>query len=700
MEGALYQSNLAGDTIWVDNVSATLGGAMKNVPPPPSPPPPPPSPPVEPLTDPRPDTSVDLVPALKNQHPRLLFSAAQIPAMRAFAQGEGKVFFDQLKDYLPTAVAPQDTKFASNDTEAQRQGFWRLPTVALDYVLTGSPRSFERTRGFLEKLLATDHWQTGPEQDSGMGAANMLAGAALAYDWLYNDLDPDFRQKFRQKLLLQARRQYYRGHLKRGGGVAYWQNEPQNNHRWHRDAGLVLAALAVAGDGPEDDWILAEARKELQYVVDWLPEDGTSHEGPSYTTFGAPYLVLALQASDRCLGTDFLNHDYFKNVSAFWLHTLTPGLKEVFQFGDGAGFGFIHNYLFKTASRHKQPDVQAALLDFSKLAPRAFSYAWFSLVWFDPSLKGGSIQNLPQSQFFPDLGLGIVRDGWATNNVAALFKCAPYGGLKLNQFRNERNFSYINVAHDDPDANMFLLYADGALLADDDRYAHKKLTSSHNTILVNGKGQKGEGQHWTQPLTGRDSDMTKTAYVTAHKQKGDVFLVEGEAGGAYPDLQRYRRAMIWVKGRYILLLDDIRSAKANEITWLMQGKGVQIIDAAASKFRLQNGEASCYFQVASDTQWSSKVGVSTAEGGGKSLNYQQLQLSANTAQTRLTTLFDPWHRKNIKLTMEPNASATGTGTKLIVQGDGFRDEWIWKTAPDEIKPASLSLSRNGKVILD
>ncbi|RYX80880.1 DUF4962 domain-containing protein [bacterium] len=688
---ALFGDSAQGrsQTLWVDDVSVTLGGAMKNVPTAP-----PPAAPVEPATDPRPQNPINLLPAQRAQHPRLLFNAAQIPAMRAFAVADGKPYLDQLKAYLPSAIAPQDTKFASDDTEAQRQGFWRLPTVALDYVLTGNPQSLTRSHEFLDKLLATDHWQIGGEQDSGMGAANMLTGAALAYDWLYNDLEPDFRAKFRQKLLLQARRLYYRGHLNGGGGIAYWQNDPQNNHRWHRDAGLALAVLAVADDGPEDDWILAETNKELAYIARWLPADGSSHEGSGYITFGAPYLVLALQASDRCLGTSYLKQDFFKNVASFRMQTLAPGLKEVLNFADSDGVGFIHNYLFQTVSQYHEPDLQAALLDFANVQPKAFTYGWFSLLWFDATLKGGSIDNLPHSQFFEDVGLGIVRDGWKQNNVAALFKCAPYGGLTLNQFRNEKNFAYINVAHDDPDANMFVLYANGALLADDDRYANRKLTSSHNTILVNGKGQKGEGQQWTQPLKGPDADMTKLAFITAQSQQGDVFRIEGEAGGMYNGLQRFRRDMLWVKGRYVLLLDDIRSAKANDLTWLMQGVGVQIVDAPANRFRLQNGASSCDFQVASDATWNAKIGLSTSENRGKPLGYQQLQLTTNAAQTRVAALFDPWGHKNLTLQFQPN----GATTKIFVKGDGWQDEWTWNTAPTDKDPASLSLNRDGKPI--
>jgi hypothetical protein len=84
---------------------------------------------------------------------------------------------------------------------------------------------------------------------------------------------------------------YYGGHLMRNPGPHYWQQDPQNNHRWHRNAGLLLAVLA-AYRGEVDDWLLTHAAKEVQFVVNWLPDDGSTHESPTYLVFGGSHLLL------------------------------------------------------------------------------------------------------------------------------------------------------------------------------------------------------------------------------------------------------------------------------------------------------------------------------------------------------------------------------------------------------------------------
>ena len=177
------------------------------------------------------------------------------------------------------------------------------------------------------------------------------------------------------------------------------------------------------------------------------------------------------------------------------------------------------------------------------------------------------------------------------------------------------------MAHDDPDANTFDFCARGQMLVQDGGYAAKKLSSSVNTILVNGKGQKGEGNGCTQPLRDKDADMTKLARVLAWKPGDTLSVVEGEAAGAYADLTRYRRTVIFAPAGYVLMLDDFRAAKDVEVTWLAQSPRIQAVDEAAHRFRLAKRDTSCDLQMASDRAFTVVVGVSTAESHGRSAGW-------------------------------------------------------------------------------
>ncbi len=653
----------------------------------------------------QPAPPIPLVEAVRDQHPRLLFDAQELTEIKAFMQTpRGRIIAKDFAAYVGSSAKPDKPTFLHDATDGQRQGFWRLPTIALHAAMTGDPASTRKATEFMAFLLEQEHWELGKEIDSGMSAANIMIGAALAYDWLYHKLDPAFRERFRTKLLLQATRMYKLGHLQGSDAIAYWQQDPQNNHRWHRNAGLALAVLAAAQPGrEEDDWLLARVKDELDLVARWLPEDGTSHESFTYMVFGGSHLLLAMTASDRCLGTDHLQKPFFKNVNRFMTQSLTPGLNQRFAYGDQGGTGVdalgYSVFLLKTAAVHQQSVDLYALDHLIDQKGVGGPHAWLGLVWYPRGLEPGQIADLPTRDFFPDLGMLIVRDTFGPRGIGALFKCGPLGGHTLNHYRAANNFAYLNVAHDDPDANSFTLFAEGKFLAETDRYAQRKQSASHNTILINGVGQAAQGrpdvQHWSQPARGRVS-MHDTAVITAKAERGPHLAIEGEAGGAYPidtskpnrpEVQRYRRAFFWIEGRYVLVLDDIRLASPGEVTWLMQGPTLTADARGGGHYQLGRDGVTRGFAVASTHTTAEVIDVSPAEHRGKPLGWQQLRLTTKTDSVRFASVYDLWDRKQLAVALE----AKGADRAAVrVTGGGIDDVWDWQAAESRFGPSAIA----------
>ncbi|HSI87220.1 MAG TPA: DUF4962 domain-containing protein [Candidatus Methylacidiphilales bacterium] len=663
---------------------------------------------VVPEKDPAPEGKVpEMVEVLRGKHPRLLLSESTLPKLREFyASDAGAPWRTRMEAYLPACSAPKDTKFLTDATDAQRQGLWKLPTVALHYLMTGDKNSLRRAKGFLELFLTLPDWETGGERNSGMCAANVMIGAALAYDWLYNDLDPEFRQKFRDKLLWHARAMYHGGHLMKNPGVHYWQNDPANNHRWHRNAGLTLSILAIYENKPEEQWILQQTVKDLEFVTKWLPQDGTCHEGPLYLTFGGNHLVLAMDAADRCLGTKLLEAPYYKNTGLFRTHLLLAGFDDVFLFGDASdgSIGGYNNFFLKGVSIHKQADVKDALLRVLEKRPKSFEFGWFSLLWDDVSVPRGNVEKLPTSSFWPDIGFTTMRESWKDDAVSASFKCGPFGGYDLNRFKEEGG-KYINVAHDDPDANEFLIAMGGELLARTDGYSKDKASRNHNTILVNGLGQMSEGRSeggvWSQPAT--SGSMTRMAVITGYRDAGNIVATEGEASGSYlaysdkksgssrPALDRFRRTMLWVKGSYILVLDDIRAPQEVDISWLIQGLQMEVADEKEGRFVMKSETRSCAFQLASDHPLNFAIQDSTADNRGKVLGYRQLKASAKAQTLRVAGVYNPWQKKSLSVRLEPGV--TPQEATVIVTGEGIKDTWKWSAGSDRFTVSTISATR-------
>ncbi len=696
-------------TIWVGEVSGSLDGEMLA-----KPTPPPPPPPVVPETDPVATKVVRLKPELEGKHPRLFFTKEDLPKMREWAKTEdGRKAMDKMKSYLAVSRPDKSVKFQKDATDGQRQGIWRAPTAGMYYLITGDETAKQNAIGFMKLFLETEHWELGRELDSGMSSANIATGAALLYDWMYNDLDPEFRDKFRDKLLLQARRQYYGGHLNGNNSLGYWQGDPANNHRWHRNSGMALSLLAVADNTKsDDDFMLQKMEEELAYVDKWLPIDGSSHEGPTYMIFGLQYLVFAMQASDNCLGTDYLSSNrFYEMVPLFMMSSSAPDLSHRLAYGDSPATGSIGSYggaLYMCAVAHDKADYVAGIRALEEAQPKSFWLGWQDFIWlYHASDMKGDMSNIPTKTIFDDVGVVYVRDSWKADAVASLFKCGPLGGYGLNEFRNENNFKYINVAHDDFDANSFTIFNNGKLTAWTDGYSYQTRSANHNTILVNKTGQMvvgrmNEGIKYNQPGSG---DMTKMGVITTFKDSGEVFIVEGEASGSYPankkgkvrpGLDQYRRSFIWVEGKYILILDSIKSEAPADITWLMQGKTLETIDVSKGMYKLVNDDAQCEFQVLCTAKTAGEIVTSTADHRGENMGLKQLQLTANGDTLRFVSIFNPWQQKNISVSIEVKNEKQALVT---VTGSDFKDIWSWETPKDQFVPSTISGKVGTKTIL-
>lgn len=697
------------NTIWIDDVQYKLTGsdALETLGPP--------IPKIIPDTDPKLEGDpIALNADVMAQHPRILIGKEDIKVMRdTFNDPQNKVIRDNFLAYLGSCSLPSSTQFLTDATDGQRQGYWRIPTVTMHYLLTGDTQSRDKAIDFLRYFLKLPNWETTVERDSGMSAANIMIGMALAYDSLYNELDPILREQLKDKLWHHARAMYHGGHLMKNPGTHYWQGDPQNNHHWHRTAGALLCALAAYDGKPEQQWLIKELYNDVAWLAKWLPTDGTSHESPSYLIFGVSHLTFIMQSADRCFGTRYLEHPFFKHVGEFLMNARLPGSNRLAAYGDSGGG--LSNYslaIYKAAQVHNQVGIQQLMDKVVADNPKDFSLSWYGILWRGPTLSTGKAFEVEHAKLFEDVGVAFMRDGWEDGDVFGMFKCGPLGGYMLNAFRNANNYQYINVAHDDPDANSFTLYKDGQYLAQTDGYSKHKQSANHNTILINGMGQRangrGEAGVWSQPATG-NVDMTQMANLTAWQVSDKVVAVEGEASGAYlkltdrklnksrPSLDRFRRTMLWVKGDYVLVLDDIRAPESVDITWLMQGNALISDSSSNMHYTLKHDKASCAFVVAPlmADGWKQEIVVGTADQRGKNLGHQQLQLTKQSKGEYLASVYFPWGGKGV-------ATLTQQGGKLTVtvKTDKLADTWDWTPAASNDTCANIIGKRGSAMLID
>jgi hypothetical protein len=668
-----------------------------------------------PATDPDPATPPAIVPALKGQHPRLLFTKAEIEDLRKRVAADPllKKTAERLIAWAKRAKPPKEKPPAivTSDTPALASSVGQYAGLAYAYGLDPDPVIRQNIIDLLTVLLDEPYWADVKELDSSMGAGNNLFMAGLLFDAVAADLEPDFRSKFANKLLTQARRMYYLGHQKRAvDTIKYWQQDPQNNHRWHRDAGMTASLFAIADmEGIEAGYMLEQLKQEMDFLMKWYPADGDCHEGSGYQRFGFFYLAMAARIWDRVAGTEYLKNPGFQNAWAQQLYYWIPANGGSLSFGDDMNTPTLFNHLdaafFICPSLSRDKNVQAALKRrFDKTSvrkdDRPYDYPWSLLAFYDPTVGEGDATAVPKNKLFGDLGAATMRDSWEDGAVLFGFKCGPYGGFKLNEYRHEVREEngdphYINVAHDDPDANSFALSLGPDFIFHPGVYSTTKLTEQNNTLTVDGKGQIKEGDAYTQPVP--KTDMRELSYLTGWKEgPGGSAIIEGEAGAAYPSLKQFRRTAIWMPDEYILLLDNIQADGKHEITWRAAAQKAQFENPADGRcYAYTNSGARLDFQMLSNRDFKGAIDYLYLHGRFGASLLQQFQFSLDAEAAKFACLLDPWKKKpSLQLREEG-----GTVTLTVKMGDK-EDIWTWQNPADGKTPSVITGKRGGQVLAE
>jgi len=693
-----------------------------------------------PATDPSASNAPQLLDAIKGVHPRLLFTTQEIAALKAAIPSDPVLQkgYQGTTQWAKMALVPTGPNplIVQDDQSALVKGLAQAPAMAYAYALDKDPAIKKKIVDTLTDMLNAPYWANVPELDTSMGAGCNMFVVALLYDAVYNDLDPALRAKLTQKIFTHARRMYYLGNKQLAVNVIkYWQQDPQNNHRWYQgDMGLAACVLVVADEqGIDAGYMLQSLKAEMDFVMKWYPPDGDCHEGAGYQNFGYTPIVAACEMMDRNLGTTYLKDSGLKNAWSQQIYYWVPGRQSDISWGDdqnGVATYYSPNddTFFFGPHLSRDKEAQAALLmhmdkSLAYLTTKGNGKTpllpWTLLAFYDPTVGQGDYHNLSLYKLFPDIGAASMRDSWEDNAVVFTFKCGPYGGYKLNEYRNstpdaQGNPHPVNVAHDDPDANEFAMAVGNGFAFHPGVYTEStdpkvvKLSQEHSTITVDGKGQVGEGFGFTQPVG--HADMTKFSYLTGWKSddKGHI-IIEGEAGPAYrgqtgpelkaagnkladPVLKMYRRTAIWMPKEYILILDNIQANGAHAIMWhgttpisqVTNGQGI-----ATTETGQQVG-----FQTVSDHSFDSKSVPMTLFGRFGNVQVQQIQYTLSTDAVRFATVLDPW-----KTTPQVKISSSGGTTTVNIHGAHFDDTWTWQDPKDATTPSSINGTRGGAALI-
>ncbi len=325
-------------------------------------------------------------------HPRLLLTPDRVAELQTLAASDPQcaaMIAAQARraDYaltLPLPTRRLDGVKRFRLLETSREVLSRVLTLGISWRLEPKPAWRDRLQSEIESVLAFSDWHP----DHFLDTAEMTAAVAIAYDWLYHELDDETRTRWSQGLIRHG--------LTPGSNDAAWWVTAHNNWNQVCHSGMILGALAVAEDEPAlAQRLIQRAYVHIPIALAAYAPVGVYPEGPTYWGYGTAFTVLTVAALQSALGHD-------GGICA------SPGFREsftvvaqchgptglAFNYGDsGLGIGRSSLHLWAARHWHYHALAQWAWPEFATWLenPPAFigdtlgdRFLPLALVWYTP----------------------------------------------------------------------------------------------------------------------------------------------------------------------------------------------------------------------------------------------------------------------------------------------------------------------------
>lgn len=519
-------------------------------------------------------------------HPRIYLTSDRIAELRQAIQGTHADLWKRVQAQADRGVKHGPPAYTEHDSYSGDEQLWQrevgnmMPNLAIAYRLTRRKEYLTSAQQWALASCRYKTWGLGRIDGMDLAAGHQLFGLALVYDWCFDDIEPAVRQEIRQTLVRRTAAMYEAA----ATGKIWWARSYLQNHLWVNICGMAASGFALFDEVGEASCWIGLPLEKFRRTMDSLGPDGASHEGVGYWEYGVEYMLKFMDPARDLLGVDLYDRPWWQNTSAYALHLSLP--RRAWQrencIVDIADCPRCHwygpEYLLRGLARHfRDGHAQwlAAEIDTAQVA--AAGAPWLNLLWHDPSVAVQPPTALPTLRHFEDMGIVAARSDWSGDESLAVFKCGPFIGHEAMQ-----RFSYDpGGGHVHPDANHFVLFGNGQWLIRDDGY-QPKWTGQHNTLLVNGKGQLGEGAQW---FRGGEALASKARpKVLRASSSAQYDYIVGDATAAYPaelGLVRFVRHLIFVKPNVLIVADDIQTQRESELEIRFHTEEATVAEGAA-----------------------------------------------------------------------------------------------------------------------
>jgi hypothetical protein len=584
-----------------------------------------------PLTGSMAKLNSSLRPELRGKHPRVYVTDDGLKQLRERSRTTHRDLWRRALEQV-RASKKDPPPAPAQERRAQNEVGIGIAEAALAYKIEGDRKYLDAAKKYLEAAVSYDVWgyvYNKPNVD--LAAGHLLYGMGWGYDLLYHDLTEAERARYRDKLTRHARLLAHHYQPKPGRTYSYSQN-----HVFIPMAGLGVAAYALydeVADAPE--WAKL-ARAIYDRTLATYSPDGYYYEGFEYWIFSTPWLVHYLDAHAHATGEDLFDRPGFRQMHLYVAHSMLPGGKYVFDFGDiyegpitragkgdeykranpGGRFHTNYNILYRLAARFRSPEAQGVAAWLEALDQYNAENYW-SLLWYDATVPVVSVNRQQPWHYFADHEVVFWRSDWSANATAFAFKCGPPEGHHTNEKLKAFPDWHLSAGHAHPDANSFIIYARGKYLTGDTGYAGLPMTAQHNTVLIDGRGQarEGKGHDVFDDVPYERLNRVRIAEV---KLDSNFVYVRGDAASAYePELGvlRFDRHFLFTAPDGFAIWDDLAAKEPRTFTSLLHADE-QVEALGKNSYIIKNHNARLRATVAApeDAQIGIEPNVVTAAG--------------------------------------------------------------------------------------
>jgi hypothetical protein len=506
--------------------------------------------------------------SVRGVHPRLYLTDQRVEELRRSVQTTHAGLWSEVRklaDDLTTVNPPQYTASSTDPGQLwQRPVGNAMPYLALAYRLTGQTRYLDAAKRWALASCSYPEWGIGFRNSTDLAAGHQLFGLALVYDWCYHDLDQPLRDRIRSTLASRGALMFQTAAKER----LWWHRLYMHNHMWVSLSGLGAAGLAIFDEEDDAQLWIGMALQKFGRTMEILGPDGASHEGVGYWQYGAEHMLKFMHLAKDLLDTDFYDTSWWKNTARYSLYLTLPrsSWSRYNSAVDLADSPRHHWYgpdhiLRHLAATYGDGYAQWLADQIDTANVESSNAQWLNLIWYDPTVAIRPPQTLATLRQFADMGIVSTRTGWTGDENLVVFKCGPFIGHKaVMEFSHDPG-----GGHSHPDAGHFSLFANGEWLIRDDGIG-SKWTSRHNTLLLDGTGQLGEGG---DGFIAKDYLATRARpRILAAVSTSQYDHIAGDATQAYPrslGLKRFVRHLLFVKPDVLLVLDDVLCESEREM---------------------------------------------------------------------------------------------------------------------------------------